>query len=532
MPICKTASIASVAALQCLLAFTPAWSQADGAAPGPRFDIWEFEIEGNTTLDRRLLEKTVYPFLGPQRTVDDVDKARVALETLYRDAGFGTVVVSIPEQDVREGLVRISVLEGRVDRLLVSGTTYFSPQQIRDSVPSLAPGQVPDLPKVQQQLAALNAASPDRRITPVLRPGRLQGTVEAELKVEDELPFHGSVQVNNQYTRDTTRTRFTATMSYDNLWQRQHSALLGYQTAPQDTDDVTVLFGTYTARLFDSPWLTSGYLVDSDSDVASLGTLGVIGKGRIAGLRFIRPLPSLAGGFQRVTLGMDYKDFDESIALIGNQPSIETPITYGALSAGWGVTFPGENRTTALNLLAVVGPRFLGNDPEEFEAKRAGASAGFAHLNLNFSHDRELRDDFRLRFSALGQLAGSPQISNEQFSFGGATSVRGYLESEQFVDNGYSAQLELLSPNWGRRLSEAASGRVLVFVDAGGGNLQDTLPDEEEHHFLWSAGLGLRAKFWGRLTAELDWAWPLEENADGSIEPGDDRWHFNTIFAF
>jgi hemolysin activation/secretion protein len=145
---------------------------------------------------------------------------------------------------------------------------------------------------VQKELVQLNAGSSDRRITPVLRPGRYPGTLEAELKVDDKLPVHGSLEVNNRYSRDTTRTRVTATVSYDNLWQRQHSASIGYQTAPENTDDVTVLFGTYSARLSTSPWLVSGYYVDSDTDVATVGTLGVLGKGQIAGLRFIRPVAS------------------------------------------------------------------------------------------------------------------------------------------------------------------------------------------------------------------------------------------------
>lgn len=528
----STPQLPAAICLAMLMVSGPGLAEEGEDAAEPTFDVWEFAVSGNSVLPQQAVEKSVYPFLGPDRRVADVEKARLALETAYRDAGFGTVAVNIPEQDVQQGLVRLEVVEGTVDRLLVSGTRYFSPEQIRQAVPSLAAGRVPDLPQVQKELGAVNAATSDRQVTPVLRAGRSPGTLEAELKVADSLPVHGSLEVNDQYTRDTTRTRVAATLSYDNLWQRQHSALVGVQTAPEDTDDVTVLFGTYTARLGDSPWILSGYLVDSDTDVASIGTLGVIGKGSIAGLRFIRPLPILAGGFPRITLGLDHKDFEESIALTGNQPTIETPIEYGVLSAGWGITFPGEGSATTLNLLGVMGPRFLGNDAVEFESKRAGAKADFFHFNLALDHERELVDDVRLRFGLTGQLAGSPMISNEQFGFGGASTVRGYLESEQFVDNGYATQLELISPDWGRRLTEDLQGRLLAFVDAGGGNLQDALPEQDDHFFLWSTGIGLRLAVWRRLTADLDWAYPLKDNSDGSIDAGDSRWHFSTKYTF
>jgi hemolysin activation/secretion protein len=81
-------------------------------------------------------------------------------------------------------------------------------------------------------------------------------------------------------------------------------------------------------------------------------------------------------------------------------------------------------------------------------------------------------------------------------------------------------------------LAESVLARMLVFVDAGGGRLQDALPEQDDHFFLWSAGLGLRTALWRRLTAELDWAYPLEDSADGSIESGDSRWHFRTGYSF
>lgn len=497
-----------------------------------RFDVWEFQVSGNTVLDAREIEKTVYPFLGPQRAVADVEQARQALEQLYRDAGYGTVVVNIPEQDVEEGMVRLEVLEGAVDRLVVTGAEWFSPERIRQAVPSLAEGSVPLLPEVQQELAALNAASADRSVAPVLRPGRFPGTVEVELNVDDQLPLHGFIELNDRYTRDTSRTRLSAGLSYDNLWQRQHSASIGYQTAPQETDEVKVLYGTYTARLPGGRWLASGYAVTSDSAVSTVGTLGVIGKGQIYGARFIRPLPMLGSGFQRATLGIDYKDFDESILLTGNQPVFETPVSYGVLSAAWTITFPADGRLTEFSVNGVYGPRFLGNDTDEFAVKRVGARPSFAHLGLSLSHEQDGWQSTRVRMLLGAQIADSPLISNEQFAVGGVATVRGYLESQQFVDDGYWAQLEWLSPDWLAPLPFADSGRLYLFMDAGGGRIREPQPEQDDRFFLWSTGLGIRTELLRGFSAALEYAWPLRDSADLSTEADDARFHFNLRWAF
>ena len=79
-------------------------SQPDASsATAHTFDIWELQVEGNTLLDRVLVERAVYPFLGQNKTVNDVEAARQALEIFYRDSGYATVVVDIPEQEVKAG---------------------------------------------------------------------------------------------------------------------------------------------------------------------------------------------------------------------------------------------------------------------------------------------------------------------------------------------------------------------------------------------------------------------------------------------
>jgi hemolysin activation/secretion protein len=196
------------------------------------------------------------------------------------------------------------------------------------------------------------------------------------------------------------------------------------------------------------------------------------------------------------------------------------------------VTFPADDRATSINVQGVLGPRFLGNEQEEFDRKRTGASAGFAHLNVGFTHERGFPGDVRLKLAFNGQLSDGPMISNEQFGFGGASSVRGYLESEQFVDNGFSGQFEILSADWGKALYDDASARLAFFTDVGLGNLNDPLPEQDDRFFLWSVGLGLRATLWDGFNASLDWAVPLKDTADGDIEGGDSRVHFSTGVSF
>jgi len=217
-----------------LLAVASAGVAAEPAAP--QFDIWEYTVEGNTVLSVEAIEKAVYPFLGEGKTLEDVERARTGLDKAYRDSGYPTVSVLIPEQSVASGVVRLEVVEGRVERLRITGARYHAQERIIEKVAAVDEGQVPYFPEVEKQMADVNLSS-DQRVVPVLRPGHLPGTTEVELKVEDHLPLHAGIELSNRYAPsrapNPSTLRTTASLRYDNLWQRDHSLSFSYQTAPE-----------------------------------------------------------------------------------------------------------------------------------------------------------------------------------------------------------------------------------------------------------------------------------------------------------
>ena len=274
-------------------------TSASDAPPAPisekdadnAFDILEYAIEGNTVLSALVIEEAVYAHLGEQRSIKDVEKARLSLEKTYQDAGYLTVLVDIPEQEVKSGTIRLRVTESSVSRLKVSGARYYSLGRIKEKAPSLAEGSVPYFPDVQTELAALTR-SRDRLVAPVLRAGKTPGTVEVELKVKDQSPLHGSVELNNAYSANTTHTRLTGQIRYDNLWQREHSLSMLFQTAPEKPKESNVFSGTYVIP-GDNGQAYALYMVRSRSIVAAVGDFTALGRGNFFGLRWIRPLRAL-----------------------------------------------------------------------------------------------------------------------------------------------------------------------------------------------------------------------------------------------
>lgn len=501
-----------------------------GAGAADHFAILEFRVLHNTVLSARQVERAVYPHLGGNMTFNDVQAARADLEKAYRDAGFSTVYVDIPEQGVDGGIIRLSVTEGRLEHVAVRGTRYFLNRRILAAVPSLEPGVVPHFPDVQQELNRLNQASPDLRVAPILKPGPMPGTVDVELKVKDDLPLHASAEVNDRYTADTSHTRLNFNISYDNLFQRYQSLSLQYQTAPQNSRDAQVIAATYLAPL--TAWGTTLALfaVKTDSDVATVGTLAVIGKGHVFGSRYIVPLAPSGKFFPTLTFGVDLKKFDENV-LLESGSGLQTPIKYLNWSAVYGGTLVQEHGSTGFTVAANFGIRGLLNDPAEFESKRALSKPDYMYWHADVSHVQPLPFGTELALRVAGQYTTEPLIDNEQFAIGGVDSVRGYLEAEDLGDIGIEGSAELRSPHLASAFGlHPREAYLYLFYDAGVVSLNDPLPSQISRHDLQGWGLGFRVSGFAGFDAGLDFARALISSTYESTN--DSRIHFHFRYGF
>jgi len=483
---------------------------APAPASTPPFDVLELRVLGNTTLDARAIESALYPFTGPAKQMADVEAARAALERIYHDRGFGTVFVDIPEQSVENGIVRLHVTEGRLHQVRVTGAKYFSGREIRAEVPAAQENAVPDLPELQRQLTALNAETRDRTVVPVLKAGPQPGTVDLALRVEDHLPFHGSVELNNQYTADTSHLRAVAQASYDDLFGRLDSFSILYQGAPESIEQSHVFATSYTARLGPGGSTLTFQYVDSKSDVATIGTLGVLGTGEVYGIRFMQPLPA-TGSVQMLAFEMDYKDFKQSV-LVNSTSGLNTPVDYINLSAAYsgsrGTQVVQSDWTTAVNF----GFRGVPDNAEQFADKRYEAQPNYFYIRSDGGVTLQLPAHFSASLRLTGQYAVDPLISNEQLPLGGAASVRGYLEAEELGDSAMRGSFQLGAPGL-----SLVSGRLHVdeflFYDVARAFTIDPLPDQARHVNLESWGVGLMIQGVSHFYGTLTWADPL---LDGS----------------
>lgn len=514
------------------------------------FNIKGFIVEGNTLLAETPLyddpespfnkfptiQTVLEGFIGSGKTYEElehiIEEARNALEITYHELGYPTVLVNIPDQTLDDGFVRLQVIESVVRRVRVTGNRYFTMEKILRDLPTLQEGEILYLPHLQEELMLANR-NPDLRVEPLLIPGKEFGTVDVELKVKDQMPLHGSLELNNRASANTTDLRLNGMLSYDNLWQQDHSLSLQYQTAPQDTKEVQVLAASY---VLPTPWNDDHRLaffsVWSDSDTAFGEGFQTKGKGYIFGSRYVMPLLPYNLYSHNISVGIDYKDFEEVVQF--DTETLITPVTYMPLTFSYSSSLQGKTGVTYFSSSLNMSFRDAVSDQDEFAIKGFKARSNYIYLTSGIERMQKLPWKSSLYIKINGQLSDQPLISNEQFSAGGMDSVRGYKESSSAGDDAFHTTIELVGPDLAEvvelSLTDKTKINPYIFYDMASLAVKDPLPGQHGSTNLQGAGLGLRGAIGKYFEYETDWAWALR--SQGNVESGDTMFNFKLKARF
>ena len=202
---------------------------------GPRFEVERYHITGNTVLAPQTFSEVLTNIDGAFGTNVSFDGIRTVLSELqnaYRERGYITVALGLPQQKLTNATVNIQVTEGRLAAINVTGNRYFSSNNVMRALPSLHTNLIIINPVFQAELNRANA-NQDRQIYPEIGPGPDPGTTALSLRVKDQLPLHGKIELNNESSPDTPDLRINSSAVYNNLWQMDHTLGVQYSFSPQ-----------------------------------------------------------------------------------------------------------------------------------------------------------------------------------------------------------------------------------------------------------------------------------------------------------
>jgi hemolysin activation/secretion protein len=242
-----------VFAKTCHIAAQPTNSpSATNSAPTvePTFNVSGYHVEGNTVLPPERLD-LLTNYTGPAVTLARLREGLGELQLLYRNLGYPTISVTLPQQRLTNGIVEVKVIEGKLESINVVSNRFFSSNNILRALPSLTTNILINTKWLQPELDRANQ-NPDRQIYPVISPGREPGYTDLNLDVKDRFPLHGHIEANDKSTPQTPLLRVDTALQYNNLWQLNHQIGLEYNLSPQMSKP-----GSDLPLFFDQPMVDS-----------------------------------------------------------------------------------------------------------------------------------------------------------------------------------------------------------------------------------------------------------------------------------
>lgn len=522
-----------------------------------RVRVTKFRITGNHVFSERELHKLVAKYEGREISSNELEEARQAVTQKYIEAGFINSGAVLPDQNLEGGVVIMEVVEGRLTKIELSGNFWTRPWWLRHEL-RRAGGKPLNFNRLKQGLQLLRQDPNIRQVNAELMPGGKPGESILKADVKENQPFRLTVEASNRRPPSVGSEIIDVTFADLNL--TGHSDPLVLRWSPLHSDAETADHWRYgelenidaSYRFPVTPWHTTLELRASRNDAAvveeAFAPLDITSKSEQVTATIRQPWHESISTEFATSASLDLRKSESFL--------LRRPFT---LSTG---AVDGETRVAAIRMaleytnrsqqhvLALRSTFSLGIN--EFDATRntlgdaAGGADGvrrkvpdgqfFAWL-AQAQYVRRLFNTDNLAILRLNaQLAADPLLSLEQFSLGGAGSVRGYRENQLLRDNGIFASLEVRVPVW-RAADKSPILSLAPFVDFGAGwdrvEFLGKKPPKNQIDDRWetlaSVGIGLIFTPSKYASAQIYWGYAL--NQKNRVDTGDNLQDYGLHFT-
>jgi hemolysin activation/secretion protein len=460
---------------------------------GPSLFLRGVRFTDNTIFSDRELAGIADPFVGRMVSSEDLQDLRYRLTEHYINAGYINSGAILPDQDVRDGIVSYTIIEGRLSEISVTGNERLQPSYVTDRL-ALGTGPPLNIDDLRERIQILLQDPLIERLNAELRPGLQPGDSILDVAVTRAQPYELRVSFDNNVSPSIGEFRGRIDGVVRNLTGWGDAVDLFYgRTGGLDEGGggIVMPITPYDTKLSLRFEINNAAIVEQP-----LNELDIRSQQRSIEVGVSQPVYRTPR--QELDLGLTLTRSHSETTLLGR------PFTF---SSG---EHDGESDVTALR----VSQNWVSQSIDQVVAARSTFSFGLDWLNATTNPD-DLPDgqfvawlgqfQWARRFGEAGpqlifrtdaQWTKDALLPTEKFTIGGFESVRGYRKNTLVRDGGLIVSLEgripvfrLPVPGLSRQ-AEDGLVQIAPFADYGRGwnNTDDTIGPND----VYGVGVGLR----------------------------------------
>ena len=489
---------------------------------GVKIFVKEIQITGSSVFTAEVLKEITAPYENRVVYNSELEDVRVALTRKYIDQGYINSGAVLPDHKVVDGVVQMVIIEGRLTGLEIIGNDHLDSDYIKQRI-KLGTGVPLNVNDLEEQIQIILESPVIEKMNSALRPGDRPGEASLTTMIKEGARVQIAPVIDNHLSPTLGDARLLLPLYVNDLTGQGDALSVSVALAEGLTD--SNLSWSIPLNVYDTS--LSIFANDSDSEIVngSFKDLQIKNNSQTVGFRVSHPFHRTSTNKFSMSLGMDLRQSESELLGVGFAFTPGVPVD-GKVKATI-IRFSQDWSQRGTRQVVAARSQFsMGIDAQDATINSGAVPSGeFSAWLGQFQLARLLGDDLgQVIFRTNVQLTTDPLFAMEQYSVGGALSVRGYLENQVVRDNGYDVSLEYRYP-----LVQDGDGRSVLtlapFIDAGGSN-NTTLANGSAPDFISSVGVGLRWDPTTKIHAQVYWGHANQDFVNDGSSLQDDGIHF------
>ena len=491
-------------------------------AYGKKFFVKEIKVSGSTVFNVETLKKITAQYENRIIYNSELEDVRIALTRKYIDSGYINSGATLPNQKVVDGIVHIQIIEGQLKEIEILGNKALNSSYIEERL-KLGANTPLNVNELQEQIQIMLKSPIFSSIKSALRPGDQLGdaNLTALIKEGPRVVFTPSIDNRISPTLGDIRVRLPLKINNLTGYGDTFSASYGHSKGLQDSNY------NWTVPLNAHDTSFSIFVAESESKVVqgSFTPLNVESSAKNMGVRISHPFYRTSKTKFNMSLGLDVRNSQSRLLGQGYAFTAGVPadgkVNVTVIRFSQDGTKRSANKVIAARSLFSMGIDKNGATINENNTPSGEFLSWLGQFQWVKLLDKGLG---QIIFRTSAQITNDSLFAMEQYSLGGALSVRGYSENEIVRDSGYNLSVEYRYP-----LIKDGNGRNVLtftpFIDAGGSN-NITQPDGSAPKFISSVGFGFRWDPTKKVHAEVYWGHANDKTDNSGSSLQDKGIHF------
>lgn len=490
---------------QPITSLVPSNTAATPQSDNVKINVQRLQVTGMHAYSEAELVKLTNFKPNSDLTLSDLRAMAASIANYYHQNGYFVAQAYLPAQDIENGIVSITVVEGQYGKVIVRNQTNLSNGLVDSQLKGINSSDVITHAPLESRLLLLSDIA-GVNVSSTLAPGATAGTSDLIVDVNPAPRVNGSIDADNAGSRYTGEARIGATINVNNLAGHGDIASLRVLTSGKGLNYAKAAyqmqFGKATAGVAYS-WL--------DYDLGKeFKRLDANGDAKVASVYGSYPLIRSRNNNLYTDILYENKVLQDRIDAISLVTDKKINVLTAALRGNHLDNIGGGGFNTYALAASVGDLNIQTPAAQAIDALTARSDGHYNKLSVSANRLQRVTNSISLFAGLNAQLASKNLDSSEKMELGGMNAIRAYPEGEAYADQGYVLTLEARKDL--PKFVEQMPGQMQLvgFVDTGRVNINETTwATGDNTRTLSGAGVGINWADYNNFVLKLAYAHKL-----------------------